>query len=420
MSLFKNKNYLLLRTGWTISNLGSQLQSFAFSFYVLTVTRSALQYSLTLCMEFLPMLLFAPFGGYLADRFDRKKQIILFDLLSALVVFLLILIYLAQGHLRIFEIYLCVFILSTCQTFFNPAASCLMQSAVKPEDYTRQKSVDSTISSAITLFAPAAAGVLYSFLGIGVVLLINVVSFLVSALLEFFLKLESYKAEKQDGAAASFFRSLGEGIRHIRKSRFIVSFLFVLSLLNFILPSIEIGLMTVSQKLMHLSSTLIGLEISALSVGMLCGALVCAVFAKRFQKFSINRIVVFSIFVDCAVFFLIGAWLKFFYAQLPLLPNVLIFIVLNFILTFGNTILSVNLNAQFQKQVPNALMGRISALVSAILSACVPLGQITAGLLMSGLPYAYAYLIEGVLCVLLLGYSFNNARKSAIIEKEAA
>lgn len=419
MSLIKNKNYLLLRTGWTVSSLGSQLQGFAFSFYVLAVTKSALQYSLTLCMEFLPMLLFAPFAGYLADRYDRKKQIILFDLLSALAVFLLILIYTAQGHLQIFEIYLCVFVLSTCQTFFSPAASCLIQTSVQPEDYTRQKSVDSTISSAITLFAPAAAGLLYSFFGIGVVLIVNAVSFLFSAFLELFLQLPSYKAENQDASSPSFLRSLGEGVVHIRKSRFILSFLFVLSLLNFILPSIEIGLMTVSQKLMHLSSTMIGFEVSALSVGMICGALVCGAFAKKFQNVSINRIIIFSLIVDCAVFFLIGIWLKFIYAFLPTLPNVLIFIALNFILTFGNTILSVNLNAQFQKQVPNTLMGRISALVSAVLSSCVPLGQLTAGLLMGGLPYCYAYLIEGLLCVLLVGYSFINAKKSAIIEKES-
>ena len=420
MHLLKNRNYLLLRSGWTISSFGSQLQSFAFSLYVLAVTRSTLQYSLTLCMEFLPVLILAPFSGYLADRFNRKMQIILFDLLSAFAVVLLFLIYIAKGQLQIFEIYLCVLILSSCQTFFSPSASCLIQSAVAPEDYTKQKSVDSTISSMIMLFAPAAAGVLYGFFGIGVVLIINAASFLFSMVMEIFLRLPGYTAENHDAAPVSFFQSLGEGVTHIRKSRFILSFLFVLSLLNFILPGVEIGLMSVSQRLLHLDSFMIGIACSALSAGMLFGAIACGLLAKRIERIPINRIIVCSIAVDCVVFLLIGGWLKFFYPLLPVLLNVLLFIGLNFILTFGNAILSVNLNVQFQRQVPNALMGRISALVSAVLTACVPLGQITAGLLMSNLPYCYAYLIEGFFCILLLGYSFNNSRKSAIIVRKVA
>ena len=111
MALLKNRNYLLLRTGWSVSSLGTQLQSFAFSLYVLAVTGSATQFSVTLCMEVLPMILFAPLCGYLSDRFDRKKQVIGYDLLCAATVFAFYFIDRANGKLEIYQIYACVFLL---------------------------------------------------------------------------------------------------------------------------------------------------------------------------------------------------------------------------------------------------------------------------------------------------------------------
>lgn len=415
MNLLKNRNYLLLRSGWSISSLGTQLQAFAFSLYVLAKTGSATQFSVTLCMEILPMILFAPFSGYLADRFDRKRQIILYDILSAASVFLLLTLYLLNRSLEVYQIYLCVFALSALNTFTNSVGGCLIQAAVNPDNYTRQRSVDSTISSLITIFAPALAGALFGIWGIGPVLILNAASFLISALTESFISLPSAPKSNEPFSLRGFTGSMREGLQAVSNNPFIRSFIFTLSLLNFVLPSVEIGLMVVSNKLMHLSPAMIGLESSLLSLGTLAGALICGVFSKRLEKVSFRRIIAFAVSATATAFLLIGLWLWLFYPLLNMAGNIAVYVALNLIIILANSILSINLAAQFQREVPNEVMGRTGAFVNAALTVCTPLGQITAGAMMGGFPYSAAYLVEGGLCFILFLASMKKSRKSAII-----
>jgi MFS family permease len=167
VGLLKNRNYLLLRTGWSVSLLGTQLQNFAFSLYVLQKTGSSVAFSATLSMQILPMILFAPVSGYFSDHFNRKRQIILYDFFSAAVVAAFLLLFSAAGTLPVWQINLCVFLLAGLETFQNSAAGCLMQSAVDPQDYTKQKSVDTTVTSLISIFAPRWPGCCTVWLGFG-------------------------------------------------------------------------------------------------------------------------------------------------------------------------------------------------------------------------------------------------------------
>ena len=412
MSLLKNQNYLLLRTGWSISDLGSQLQNFAFSLYVLSITGSAVKFSVTLCMQILPMIIFAPLSGYVADRLNRKIQIILYDLLSSATAISFFMLYELNGTLKVYQIYLCVVILSILQTFFRSVATCLAQTIVDPADYTSQKSLDTTLSSFTLILAPALAGVLFGFSSLRIILLINVASFLISAAMEALLRVPTVQTDIPKQARRNFLPSLLEGFHYIRKSPFILSFLFILSLLNFILPGVEIGVTVISKNGMHLGSATIGIENSVLSIGLLAGAIFSGLLGKRMESFGLKRIVRFSILITAVAFLTICLWLLLAYQFLPLILNVVVFVSMNLVIMMTQSILSVNLSAQFQRLVPNEMMGRVNATVNSIIVACAPLGQITAGLLMEGIPYYIVYLVEGLLCFLLYGVSYKNNKKT--------
>ena len=405
MGLIHNRNYVLLRSAWSISSFGTNMQSFAFSLYVLAVTGSAMQFSLTLCMQILPNILLAPFSGFVADRFNRKMQVILYDGLSAVVVLVLFSVYLSSGKLPVAFIYSGVFILSSINTFFSSTAGCLMQVSVNPVDYIKQKSVDTTISSLTAIFVPAVSGMLYSFCGLTIVLLINAVSFILSAVMESLIRLPDCGMIPSSSSANSFFASIKDGFQHIRHSPFILSFLVTLSALNFILPGVEIGLMTVSQKLMHLDSTAIGFENAAISAGTLASAVLCGFLNKRLEKVGLRPIITVDLLATCAAFLVIGVWLKAFYGILSPGANILVFVLLNLVIVIANEFLSINFNAQFERNVPNELMGRIGAFVNASLLVSTPLGEIMSGFLLGQFPYCIAYFTEGILCVLLfVGY----------------
>lgn len=287
-----------------------------------------------------------------------------------------------------------------------------MQASVDPSDYIRQRTVDTTISSMIALFVPAVAGIIYSFTGLAAVLIINALSFLVSAVLESMIRLPKYRPEASSSTVSSFFSSIREGFHYIKTSPFIISFLLIVSLLNFILPGVDIGLMTISNQLMRLSPAIIGFENSAISVGTLAGALICGFLNKKLENAKLSRIISADLLATTAVFFGVSLWLKIFYGALPLSLNVVLFVLLNIIIVIANEFLSINLSAQFQRQVPNELMGRTGSFVSAALVVSTPLGQVTAGLLFGGLPFFAAYLIDGVLSAGLLLYCVFSGKSS--------
>lgn len=420
MALLKNRNYLLLRTGWSVSSLGTQMQSFAFSLAVLAATGSAAQFSVTLCMQVLPMILFAPLCGYVSDRFDRKKQVILYDLLSAAAVYAFYFLDRANGKLEVCQIYACVFLLSAVGNFLNASAMGLIQASVDSADYTKQKSADMTLSNLVSVFAPALAGILYGLGGIRTVMLLNGFSFLFSAAMESRLRLAKRAGAEAGGSPLSFAASVREGLGYIRASAFIRSFLAVLSVLNFILPAAEIGVTVVAQQGMGLDAAAVGAVNSVLSAGMLAGAVFCGIRSRRMEKVSLGFLTLADILAVASALFLIGAWLLLFRAELPLPVNVAVFVALNLIIVAADSILSVNFSARFQQAVPNEIMGRVGASVNAVLTVCVPLGQVAAGLLLGAFPYWAAYFAEGAVSLLLFALCFKRGGKPVIMEGETA
>ncbi|MCI1981777.1 MAG: MFS transporter [Oscillospiraceae bacterium] len=420
MSLLKNRNYLLLRTGWSVSMLGTQFQNFAFSLYVLQKTGSSVAFSATLSMQILPMILFAPVSGYFSDHFNRKRQIILYDFLSAAVVAAFLLLFSAAGTLPVWQINLCVFLLAGLETFQNSAAGCLMQSAVDPQDYTKQKSVDTTVTSLISIFAPALAGLLYGLAGIRAVLLINVASFLFSCLAEFLIRLPQSAQVPEAEGASSFFSSMKSGMRYVRTSKFLAAFLISLSLLNFILQACNVGLTVIAQGRLNLGASAIGILESVASAGYLAGALLCGFLNQKMEKLKMSTIISANVIVTGTAFFLTAVWLRFVYGQLILRTNVIVFAALNLIISLAASILSVNLSSRFQKEIPNEIMGRVGAFSNAILTVCVPLGQVAAGLSLGSLPQETTYAAAGVLCLLLLAFNILHSKKSSTAEPAEA
>ena len=119
--LWRNRNYLLLWSGQTISDLGSAISNLAFPLLVLALTRSPLQASVSLALEVIPFLLFSLPSGVLVDRWDRHRVMILCDIGRALTL-ASIPIALLLSHLTIVQLYCTSFIEGTLALLFDVAA----------------------------------------------------------------------------------------------------------------------------------------------------------------------------------------------------------------------------------------------------------------------------------------------------------
>ena len=98
------KGFLIIWLGQLLSTIGSGLTAFALGVFVFQQTQSATSFSLIILFSFLPSLILLPFGGVLADRFNRQKMMIIGDA-GAITGLLFILLIMLLGSIKLWHIY---------------------------------------------------------------------------------------------------------------------------------------------------------------------------------------------------------------------------------------------------------------------------------------------------------------------------
>ncbi|WP_461612245.1 MFS transporter [Clostridium sp. Marseille-QA1073] len=160
----EDKDFLLLMLGKLVSLIGSQMQSFALSLYVLKITGSATKFASVLAIALIPQLIFGPIAGVIADWFDRKKIIVLLDMLNGIMIGIFAIIYKINGGLSLLHIYVIVILMSIISTLFNPAINTVIPTLVKKEELVDANGINSFIMNLGNFIAPLLAGFLLGFL----------------------------------------------------------------------------------------------------------------------------------------------------------------------------------------------------------------------------------------------------------------
>src|SRR5690348_12853609 len=114
LAVLRQRNFALLWAGGLISMLGDWLLFIALPFYIYNLTGSALATGAMFIAETLPIVVFGSIGGVFADRWDRKRTMIIADLLRAALLLLLA----VQSPDWLWAIYLVVFVQSSVGQFF--------------------------------------------------------------------------------------------------------------------------------------------------------------------------------------------------------------------------------------------------------------------------------------------------------------
>jgi MFS family permease len=159
-SLWRNRDFLLLMSGQTISTLGSGISGIAAPFLILTLTHSPAQAGIAAALETLPFILFSLPAGALLDRWDRKRAMIICDIGRALNLATLLLALFA-GHLTIEQIYCNSFIEGAFVVFFSSAETAALPQVVKKAQLSSAYATDQMLANSASLIGPSLGGLLY-------------------------------------------------------------------------------------------------------------------------------------------------------------------------------------------------------------------------------------------------------------------
>ena len=219
-----NKDFLLMLQGNAVSALGDILYSVAIGYWVYEETGSSALMGIMSSISMFMVMLVMPFSGNIVDKCNRKAIIVGMDAARGGVM-------LAVGVLAFADVLsvpivlTAAFLASLCGVFFSPAVSTLMIDIIPHSDMVRGQSVSSGVNTAISLVGKAVSGALVAFLGVPVIILLNGVSYLLSAFTELFITVPKTKKQGEKVTVKGVIEDFAAAIRAIFSNRFMKLFI---------------------------------------------------------------------------------------------------------------------------------------------------------------------------------------------------
>jgi MFS family permease len=175
---FKHHNYRLYWTGALVSNVGTWMSRVAQDWLVLTVLtdHSSVALGVVTALQFLPMLLLAPYGGVLADRYSKRK-VLMVTQVSMAVISLLMGVLTASGSMHLYLMYLLAFAFGVITAADNPARQSFVSEMVGSDDIPNAVGLNSASFNFGRLLGPGASGLLIAGVGIAPAFFCNTVTF---------------------------------------------------------------------------------------------------------------------------------------------------------------------------------------------------------------------------------------------------
>lgn len=226
-----NKDYLLMLQGNAVSAIGDILYSVAIGYWVYEKTGSSALMGIMSSISMFMVMFVSPFSGSIIDKCDRKAVIVGMDAARGLVMLAVGALAFA-GRLSVPVVLIAAFLASACSVFFSPAVSTLMLDIIPHDDMVRGQSIHSGITSFINLVGKALSGALVAFLGVPLIVVLNGVSYLFSAVTELFIHVPKTKQQGTRVTVKGTLRDFGLALREIFGNRFLRLFIPCALILN--------------------------------------------------------------------------------------------------------------------------------------------------------------------------------------------
>ncbi len=371
----KNKNFIIVVVGQIISLFGNAIQRFCMSLYILGLTGSAATFSGILAISTIPYIIFAPIAGLLADTVNRKKIMVYLDFISAALMAIYSVV-IFSGRDNTVIVGSVMFLLSTIYTLYSPSVTACIPQIVEKEKLASANGVIQQVGYVVNLAGPIIAGILYSFMGIKLIVIINALSFLFAAIIELFLDIPDLEVNQK------FNNPLFESIMEMKKSfiylkekkKIVLGIIFSYALTNiFVVPVLTIVSPYFINVKLNMPSGIYGLIEAIFVSGMILGGMLITFRPKLFKMGIIHK----TMYPMLAAMLIMGIAL---YLNVD---NKLVVLGLYSIGGFG-IMMSLALSniislTYIQQEIKEDRLGRVSAFSTAVATVSVAPGQVIYG-----------------------------------------
>ena len=390
----RHRNYQLFFAGQGISLIGTWMQRVAMNWLVYRMTGSPLLLGVVNFTGQAPTLLFTPFGGVIADRYDRHRLLIatqVMAMVQAAVIALLVL----TNVIVVWHLVLLSLFLGIVNAFDTPIRQSMIVELIdNREDLGNAIALNSSMVNGARLIGPSVAGILIATVGEGMCFLLNAVSYVavIAALMAMTIAPKYVRAKRPH-----MWQAWREGVSSAFQSPPIRSVLLLLAVVSFMGMPYSTLLPIFAQEVLHGGAQTLGFLMGAAGIGALAGAMFLA---SRSSVLGLETVLVVAatIFASGLIAFSLSrvVWLS---------------LGLMVVSGFGMMVHMAASNTLVQTFVDDDKRGRVMSLYTMSLRGMVPLGSLIAGGLASHIGAPATLTLGGVCCI--LGAALFASRRAA-------
>ncbi len=209
-----NRDFILLLQGNAVSTIGDLMYSVAIGYWVYEQTGSSGLMGIMSAISMFVTMCLSPFSGSIVDKCNRKWMLVGMDILQGVVMLGIgLLAYL--NKLNVPGVLIAAFLAALGSVFYSPAASTLMIDIIPRDDMVRGQSIFSGSNALINMIGTAFSGVMVAFFGVPLIVIINGLSNLYSALSELFIHVPRTVQQGAQVSVKSILRDSKEAVRMI-------------------------------------------------------------------------------------------------------------------------------------------------------------------------------------------------------------
>jgi DHA3 family macrolide efflux protein-like MFS transporter len=380
ISVFKNKNYVLLFLGFLVSNLGNMIYNFAISLYILSISNAFLA-GIYIATGGIFYFLLAPFGGALVDRFDKTKVLFLTDFFRgvAILIAAFIIFKYQDTTIIIITLFVVTIILAINNSLFGPAARALPKQILEENQLQQSNSIAQGLDALYTLLGAFIGAMIYEWVGIGIIFIVNGVSYIVSGISELFIS--THHVSPENTTFKDVLNDTKDGIKYLVKMKPIFYLVLFASLLNFsVLPMFlnaqpylfEVEFIDLGSNAFHFALVSAGFPL-----GIMIMSIILSLKKQPEHIYPMMKKSLVGMGFGLIVYALL------IYLTMQLIIDYRLFVILSTLVVFVQGLFNGMLNIPFstavQVNVDVKMQGRVFSVISVISMGLMPLAAVLGG-----------------------------------------
>ncbi|MGE5596917.1 MAG: MFS transporter [Hyphomicrobiales bacterium] len=392
-------NYRVYFSGQLVSLVGTWMQRTGQDWLVLKLTGSPLALGTVTALQFLPITVLTLFGGVFADRWP-KRRILIITQTAALLQALMLAILVVTGWVELWHVYLLALWLGIVNAFDGPVRQAFVVELVGRDQLANAVALNSSIFNMARILGPAAGGGAIGLVGMSTAFFINAGSFVAVIFAYAIMRPAEFRAVPQPAAGTGLISQVFEGFKYSWRTPRVLFLFILLTFIGTFGYNFSVIIPLIAEFVLHVGPGKFGLLTSFMGAGSLIAALVIAGTGKTSERVLVISVGMFvALFVAVAV----SPWYYFTGALLILLG-------------FVSVIFSTTINTSLQLYVPDELRGRVMSIYFLLFAGTTPIGGYLTGLLGEQFTVSIALCILAGICGagLLIAMLYRAAHASAM------